>query len=420
MPSGALTFVRRYLRSPSTLLGLAMGGVMYAAYAFAHSAWTNPALIGVCAVVAVLLPSYSRLSNKLEERVNLRFAVVTFGRLGRFALQLSFNYAVFLAFTFGGVFAEASVAAVGGALGIAVLTTLASQGAQYIAVVFFNRGVGDLNRNVLVALSANILATAAATTGLPFVQTAFMAVSLVLGGMIFGIGVLSDLRAIVHPRRGVGIFFGTFNPFHVTHVALVRRALEERGLSKVVIHPTVVPKLHAQALERGEIRVARVEGGLNVLERTEKADLNVNYFPTGNRFYPPETRKLMIELAIAEAGLSDRVEVLWLPDEYRENGFYGVVRAIRRLNPGVPLHGLHGSDLGGMWVRNIYDECGWIYPLAVRRRDGVSATAIRNGAAGMTTAAVTAVLSHLRAGSEAFEIAGRRFLNHQGRLVPAA
>lgn len=397
-----------------------MGLVMYGAYAFAHGAWANAALVAVCMVVAACLPAYSRLSNKLEERINLHFAVVTVGRLSRFALQLSFNYAVFLAFTFGGVFADTAVAAVGGAVGIAVLTTLASQGAQYIAVAFFNRGIGDLNRNVLIALSANILATAAATTGLPYVQPAYMAISLALGGLIFGVGVLSDLRARFYPRRGIGVFFGTFNPFHVTHIALVKRAIEERGLAKVVVHPTVVPKLHAQALERGEIRVARVEGGLNVLERTEKADLNVNYFPTGNRFYPPETRKLMIELAVREAGLSDKVDVLWLPEVYGERGFHGVMAAIRRRHPGVPLHGLHGSDLGGMWVRGIYDECGWIYPVAVRRRDGVSATAIRNGAVGMTTGAVTAVLAHLRAGHEAFEVAGQRFRNNQGRIVAAA
>jgi hypothetical protein len=175
----------------------------------------------------------------------------------------------------------------------------------------------------------------------------------------------------------------------VTHVAIVKRALEERRLTKVFIHPTVVPKLHAMALQRGEIRVSKVDCGLHVFERTEKADVNVNYFPTGSRFYSPETRKLMTELSLEEAGLKDRVEVLWLPEVYEKSGFYGIVDQIRKKNPRKALHGIHGSDLGGMWVRGIYDESGWIYPYSVRRRDGVSATAIRLGATGMTAAAVT-------------------------------
>jgi nicotinamide mononucleotide adenylyltransferase len=280
----------------------------------------------------------------------------------------------------------------------------------------FNRGYGDLNRNVLLALSANVVATAAATTGLPFVKPVFVGTSLVLGALIFGFGLLSDLRSRFYPQGGVGIFFGTFNPFHATHVAIVERALNERGLSKILVHPTVVPKLHARAFERGEIRIARVEDGLAVLERTPKADLNVNYFPTGNRFFAPETRKLMIELALEEANLADRVEVLWMPDTYREKGFHGVVAEVRRAHPSVAIHGIHGSDLGGMWVRSIYDESGWIYPFAVKRRDAVSATAIRNGATGMTTRAVSAVLAQLRAGTDVVEVGQRRFHNVGGIL----
>ncbi|MDA0261842.1 MAG: adenylyltransferase/cytidyltransferase family protein [Proteobacteria bacterium] len=65
-----------------------------------------------------------------------------------------------------------------------------------------------------------------------------------LGALVFGSGILSDLRGFLYPRRGIGVFFGTFNPFHKTHVKLIRDALENRGLSKVIIHPTVVPRAH--------------------------------------------------------------------------------------------------------------------------------------------------------------------------------
>ena len=407
----------RYLRSTSTLLAFTISAVLYGSYAFSHDAWMNPALIGVAVFIGIFLPSYSKLSNKIEEQVNLRYAVVTLGRMGRFVAQYVFNLGVFFAFTTGNVLPAEAIGGIGGVLGVALYTTIASQGAQYVALILFNRGYGDANRNVLIALSANILMTAAATTGLPFVQSIFVTLSIALGGMVFGLGILSDLRASFYPKGGVGIFFGTFNPFHVTHAEIVRNAAKARGLNRVIIHPTVIPKLHATALDRGEIHIAHNEHGLDVLERTPKADANVNYFPTGNKFYPPETRRIIIELAIEEAGLADLVEVMWLPETYRDRGFHGVIDAIRKAHPGAAVHGLHGSDLGGMWVRSIYDECGWIYPSPIRRRNGVSATAIRKGATGMTSNAVRTVLQHLRNATPQFQIGIHHFANNQGHLT---
>ncbi|MFD2263446.1 hypothetical protein ACFSM5_11150 [Lacibacterium aquatile] len=393
-----MNILKRYLQSRSTRLALAMGGVMYLAYAISLSAQANLALIAVCLFVSAFLPFYSRLSNRAEELVNLRFAVVTLGRLARFGLQFAFNAAIFTIFAIGDVLpAETPLAHL---IGLMVVTTLASQGFQYVGIVAYNRGFGDLNRNILVALSFNILLTAMAAAGFPIARTAFYILGIGFGALVFGVGILSDLRARFCPQGGVGVFFGTFNPFHGTHLQLVREALEQRGLSKIIIHPTIVPRLHATALERGEIQISGNVGGLIVYERTDKADANVNYFPTGNRFYAPEMRRLMIEAAIDEAGLTERVEVIWEPELYRDKGFYGVLDAIKRRHPGQRLHGIHGSDLGGMWVRSIYDECGWLYPYAVRRVDGVSATAIRNGAIEMATPAVRAVLEQLKAGRD--------------------
>jgi hypothetical protein len=408
-----------YFHSRSARIALLVGTLMYVSYAYAHESWTNPALIGVTVFVAGFLPFYSRLSNKIEEKANFYTALISAGRVARFAIQLVFNYAIFLAFVMGGVFDAEMLNGLGGILGVAVVTTLASQGAQYLAIICFNRNVGDLNRNVLLGVSANVVVTALATAGLAWAKPAFLVFGLGLGAIVFAVGVLSDLRGFFYPREGIGIFFGTFNPFHSTHMDIVRHALVERDLDKVVIHPTVVPKLHAQALERGEIKIDRVENGMVVYGRMAKADPNVNYFPTGNRFYPPQTRKLLIELAVAEAGLAGRVEVAFYPEIYRDHGFQGVIREIRRRNPGRVLHALHGSDLGGMWVRNICDECGWIYPFAVRRTDGVSATAIRNGALGMTSALVGDVLAQLRAGTRVLEVANRRYQNDNGLLIAA-
>ena len=97
---------------------------------------------------------------------------------------------------------------------------------------------------------------------------------------------------------------------------------------------------------------------MRIYKKTNKADIHVNYFPTGNRFYEALTRKKLIELALKEAGLSDKVEVLYLPDIYEHTGFYGIIKYIKKMNPGECIHGVHGSDLGGMWIRRIYDESG--------------------------------------------------------------
>jgi len=50
----------------------------------------------------------------------------------------------------------------------------------------------------------------------------------------------------------VGIFFGTFNPFHKTHLKILKEFIEKRQLEKVYIHSTVILKLHTNSLE-GEI-----------------------------------------------------------------------------------------------------------------------------------------------------------------------
>jgi hypothetical protein len=403
--------------SRSTRFALLIGGLTYLSYASMHDAWANPTLVAVALFVALALPWYSRISNLIERRANNLTALISVGRLARATAQFAFNLAVFATLDLGG--AMRAPEAVGGVLAAAALTTAASQGAQFFGMGLYHRGLGDLTRNVMAGLSANIVVTAMAVAGIPVAREAFLIAALGFGGFVLAVGLLSDLRARLYPRRGVGMFFGTFNPFHASHLALIRRALDERRLDKVIVHPTIVPRLHAQALAKGEIRIARVENGLQVYEKTELADVHVDYFPTGRHFFAPETRHLMMALALEEAGLAGRVEVAFWPEIYAREGFHGVVRQIRRTNPGQPLHGLHGSDLGGMYVRAIMDECGWIYPMPFLRRDKVSATAIRAGASGMTTPAVTAALEGLRAGLPQFNLGGRTYRNERGTLIPA-
>ena len=297
------------------------------------------------------------------------------------------------------------------------MTTLASQGSQYVGLFLFQRGVGDANRNVLIGVSINLVLAALGTAGIPAARDAFLILGFVLGALLFGVGLLSDLRSLFAPKGGIGMFFGTFNPFHNTHVEMVRRAIAERGLEKVVIHPTLVPRIHVDAFRKGQLRVARLENGFQIYEKTDKADVNVDYFPTGRQFLPPETRKVLIELALAENGLQDKVEVAFYREIYNKRGFQGVIGEIRKLYPGKRLHVLHGTDIGGMQVRQICDESGWIYPWRVLRRDQVSATAIRRGAKGMTSDVVTDVLTQLAKNPVELTAGGRRFTNANGVLT---
>ncbi len=409
--------LRRYVRSPSTRMAAFGGLLTYVSYAYAHSSWGNPTLMAVSLFIGVFLPSYSKLSNKAELWANNQFGFVTAGKFGRFLPQLVFNLAVFGACVWGGAFNLAGIASVGGFAGAALVTSLASQGTQYLGAYFVARGFGDANRNTLVSLLVNIILAALGTAGVPGAREAFLFFGFVMGALFFGIGLLSDIRSVVAPKGGVGMLFGTFNPFHSTHLAILRRAMDERNLDRVIIHPTLIPRLHADAFRKGEIRVGQLKDGFQIYEKTDKADSNVDYFPTGNQFLPPETRKVLIELAVAEAGLGNRVEVAFYPETYNKRGFQGVIGEIKKLHPGARLHTIHGTDFGGMLVRSISDECGWIYPWCVLRRDKVSATAIRRGAKGMTPAVVTDVLDQISRNLPVVTAGGRRFRNDNGVLT---
>ena len=415
--SGFPDGIGRHLRSPSTRLAAFAGLLTYLCYAYAHDSWMNPALIGVAIFFAVFMPTYTRISNKAELWANNRFGFVTAGRLGRFVPQFAFNLVAFAVMLWGGGMSRTGVATVGGIAGAALITSLASQGLQYLGGYLFARGIGDLNRNVLIGLCVNTVLTALGTAGLPYGREAFLLLGLGLGGFLLMVGILSDLRSIFAPKGGIAMYFGTFNPFHNSHLAILKRAMAERKLDKIIVHPTLIPRFYAEAFRKGQIRVGRLQDGFQVYERTGKADVNVDYFPTGNIFLPPETRRALIELAVAEAGLDGKVEVIFLRETYDSRGFRGVIAEIRKRHPGVRLHTLHGTDFGGMMVRSICDDCGWIYPWRILRRDKISATAIRNGAKGMTPAVVTDVLDQIARNLPQVTAGGRRFRNDNGVLI---
>ncbi len=388
--------LKNYLFSFSTQLGWLMGFLYYIAYATPSHAWSDPYLITVSIFIAFFAPYYSRFSNKIDETLCFYTASIFSGKLARFLAQYIFNIVIFFVLLQGQAINSQDLARLGGILGIAFLMSLTSQGIQYLALAFFNRDIGSKNLNITLGVMFNVLIGAFAAQGFMFAQYALeiLGISLSIAGLLYSL--YTDIRGISAPKGGIGLFFGTFNPAHKTHAKMLKDFIRDRQLDKVIIHPTLIPKVHCLALEKGQIRIKQKIDGMRIYETTEKADVHVNYFLTGNKFYEVEHRLNMLKAIVKEENLEDKIEVWNLSEAYQKDGFYAVVAAIKKKFPGVILHGMHGSDVGGMLVRAIYDESFGIFPYAVKRIDGVSATAIRRGAKGMTTQGVEEYLLDLK------------------------
>lgn len=385
-----------YIKSFYTILALILGGVMYVTYAIPNQAWGNKYLIMVAGFVALFLPYYTKLSEWFERKAVLMTSYIFLGKLIRFAWQFLFNLSVIVLLIKGGIVLPEDLEIVGGLYSAVAITTLGSQGMQYLSIALANRDIGSHYKNVTFALGTNVVISALASMGIVWIQYIFIAMGIVLGfiGTIYSL--ITDIMGKVAPKGGVGIFFGTFNPAHNTHMSIVKQFIKDRGLSKVYIHPTVVPRMHAKLLRDGVIRIAKMENGMRIYEKTEKADAHIDYFPTGNKFYEVENRLAMLREIVRDYQMENQVEVIYYPKEYESDGFYSVIKQIRKLHKGERIHGLHGSDYGGMLVRAIYDESTGIWPCAIVRKDNVSATAIRNGAQNMTSPTVTKILEVLK------------------------
>lgn len=387
---------------------LASAGPVGAAVTALPNTLTCLLLVVFVIVSAAVLPRLARFGIALEDRLNLRTGLLVPGRLLRVLVLIPSLVVV------GLLLPDPLFLTVSG-LGVSVG---AGAGSASVATRLAYRGVGDRATNSVFGYAAIFWAMSAA--GLPVTRPAASA-GMVLLAAVFVLDLarscLSDLRGRFPRHGGVGIFFGTFNPVHKTHMEIVRAAIAQRGLEKVFIHPTTVPKLHRDALAAREIEFNHRDG-MRVYRKTSRADPNKDYFPTGNMFFEYEVRNELLKASVQDAGLSGCVQVLELSDLYEAEGFLGIARRIRKDHPGKGLHGLHGSDPGGMWVRNLFEACGGITPFPVCRRDDVSATAIRKGGVGMTTPTVERFLAAVR-GSDGFTFPNG-FVFEPGRAAAAS
>ena len=266
----------------------------------------------------------------------------------------------------------------------------------FLRYLGFN-GRGNYHGNLRIAgpLMAGMFMCQFGVAAMVVAGTAMLPIALL---MIF-IYVRSDLRSLRPSGGGVGLFLGTFNPIHRTHLAMVRYSLWRHGLRHVYIQPTGVPPLHRDALARRELRLGPPVDGRRVYAPGPRAKSSKQYFPTGNEFYEYEDRVAMIEAAIARPGLEGRVSVLNRGDIYEDGGgFPAIIAHVLEENPSTEVHIIHGSDLGGMWIARLaahFSRCG---RLSFRRRSRVSATSIRRGEWGLTVASVRNILTALRNG----------------------
>lgn len=391
-----MLIIKKYFKSFSTQLGCLMGFLYYVSYALPQHQWNNAYLIALSIFIAFFSPFYSKISNRIDEEICLFSASVFAGKFARFSAQYIFNLLVFFILRRGDVLDNNALNEVGGIYGISMMISLMSQGVQYFALALYNRGFGSKNLNVTVGVTIIVFLGACAANGYSRAQTI-----LELSGIIFGIvglfySLYTDLIGLFPAKGGIGLFFGTFNPAHKTHAKMISEFIKQRNLERVIIHPTLVPKVHMVALEKGQIKIKEINSGMRIYETTEKADVHVNYFMTGNRFYEVEHRIAMLTEMIKEAGLESVVEIWNEETIYNKHGFYGVISEVKRSYPKKKIHGLHGSDVGGMLVRAIYDESFGIIPCAIRRTDNISATAIRAGVKGMAPQAVEEYISNLK------------------------
>jgi len=352
-------------------------------------------------LLAALMPKYAVVMARVEDAINQKLALVTPARL----VRVFFHVPIVA----GGLLGAWTGPWAGQVSELEIMALLAAvSGLHGAAVTLAYHGYGDRIGNCILAISAGLWLLVFASMHWNLWPLIFA-----LDGVFIihiGVGLLSDMRSRIFPRGGVGVFFGSFNPVHKMHLQILKDLLERRSLEKIYVHATTVPKLHRVAIAAGEIEVCR-RAGVREYRRSRFADPGKNYFPTGSWFYEYDLRLELLRAAIRDAGLDAHVEVLDLPELYERSGFSGVLRYVMKLHRGQPIHGLHGSDPGGMWVRNIFDTSGWLYPCPVVRTGHISATAIRQGAVGLTSATVEEFLAARRSGNDFIFPSGYVFRN---------
>ena len=177
-------------------LSALVGVLTYVAYGSLNDAWTKPALTAVSVYMFLSIPLYSKLSNWMEHSATKLTRLGTGGRLARYCLQLLVNLALLWVFVAGQVVSLSGLDPIGGFFATAAWITLVSQGGQYLANWLAQRGVGEADRNVVLAVSVSATVNALAVSGVGWIQPVYVALSLGFGAAILGMGLVMDARFV--------------------------------------------------------------------------------------------------------------------------------------------------------------------------------------------------------------------------------
>ena len=346
-------------------------------------------LIIINALFYLNLYKWMNACNKTENYFNLITAKPIIGFFAKYCANFIVFFLIsFIIFFFSAVDSNTIL------MNSFIFTNVASF-LLYYALELSYLNVGDRNLNITLAFSF-------VACIIPFVNVCpynlienIWLLSFILAFVPIVLLLKAEYRAIYYPEGGIGIFFGSFNPVHNTHISLIKKAINDRKLSLVLIQINTVPKLHKLALKNKEIKITKYKNGLRVYEKTPNAIKNKDYFPTGNKFFDYNVRQKLLLLALEDTNLLEKVTVLNMQRVYDVSGYPGVIKKIRLLYPSYPIHGIHGSDVGGIWVRYLFNRFSFIYPYPVIRRDNISSTLIRTGKKGLTTKSVQNFLNSI-------------------------
>src|SRR5512132_1062363 len=108
-------------------------------------------------------------------------------------------------------------------------------------------------------------------------------------------GALSPVAAAPVRPGSIGILGGTFDPFHVGHLALARAARDELGLERVLVVPVAVPPHKpGRPISPPDVRLAMVEAGIAGEPRLEASRIELD------RAGPSYTLDTIVPLAALE------------------------------------------------------------------------------------------------------------------------
>lgn len=155
----------KFVHSIFLKIALSMGIVMYMAYAIPTRQYTNLYLIGISVFTALFLPIFTIVSTYLEQQTFRLTASMFASKFAKFVWQSLYNLFALGLLVKGHVIDTNNLRMVGGLVGAVCLTSLASQGLQYLAIMLSNHGKGNRFANIFFALSFNVIISALAAIG---------------------------------------------------------------------------------------------------------------------------------------------------------------------------------------------------------------------------------------------------------------